>query len=371
MRILQLSDLYPPVIGGLERHVETLARELARRGHQLSVATLAHPDAPDEDLRGDVHLYRLGGWYRALAPRYADPERPFHPPVPDPGVMRGLARVLARERPQLIHAHGWILHSAAALLRHRTLPLIATLHDYGVACAPRILLPHADAYVAVSAAVAAACRPATGTAPLRVIPTFLPDALFAPRQDPRPAFLPPHDGYVLYVGALAPHKGVDLLLDAYRTLAPAPPLLLLGTAYGHTERRYPEGVRVATQVPHPQVMAAWAGACFGIVPSIWPEPLPQVLLEAMLSGKAIIASATGGIPEVVQHEHTGLLVPPGDATALRAAIQRLLGDSALCTRMGTAGRQAVERYRVSVVVDALEALYATILATTGGVERNS
>jgi glycosyltransferase involved in cell wall biosynthesis len=410
VRILLLSDLYRPVIGGLERHVEALAAILVRRGHRVTVATLTHPEAADQEEHEGVRIYRLGGWYRALAPFYAHRERPFHPTLPDPGLMRALARVVERERPQLVHAHGWVLYSAVALLRHRRIPLIATLHDYGSVCARRTLLqgearctnstsgdcircaaaqygtwkaaalvtglrishhmlPHADAYVAVSTAVASACRRATGGAPLLVLPTFVPDELFEPQQHPRPAFVPTHGEYLLYVGALAAHKGVDVLLGAYRDLPAAPPLVLLGTAYDAAARHYPPGVTVAYRVAHHEVMDAWAGASFGLVPSIWPDPLPQVLLEAMLSGKAVIASATGGILDVVQHERTGLLVPPGDRLALRDAVQRLLHDPQLRAHLGTAGRQAAERYRVSTVVGALESLYNTLLAaagTTGG-----
>src|SRR5579883_2750318 len=116
MRILQVTDSFKPVIGGLERHVETLAQEQARRGHHVAVATLSRAAHPGGEADGAPAVYRLEGWSRILGPFYASPERRLHPTSPDPGLMQQLRRVIAHEHPHIIHAHGWIVYSLLPLM---------------------------------------------------------------------------------------------------------------------------------------------------------------------------------------------------------------------------------------------------------------
>ena len=406
MRILQLTDFYPPVIGGLERHVQTLAHELARRGHEVAVATLAHPSAPAFEQDGSVRVHRLSGWHRALAPFYQSPERPFHPTVPDPGVMAALRRVIAREQPEIINAHSWLLYSLLPLARDIPARIVVTLHDYGLTCPKKTMmrgeqpcpgpaLPacvrcasaqygpakaaaltlglaassrlhrRAHRYVAVSRAVAEATAPATGAAGRAptVIPTLIPDGVLDEAASVgRPDFLPPDDGYLLFVGVLSRHKGLHTLLEAYAGLRHRVPLLLIGTPYGDAPAGFPEGVRVVHNVPHAQVMAAWSRCAIGVVPSRWPDPCPQVAIEAMTVGRPLVASRTGGLPDLVAHGETGLLVPPGDVAALREALDNLLGDPERRARMGAAARGRARSYRAAAVTDRIEALYAEVLA---------
>ncbi|MDX6338405.1 MAG: hypothetical protein QOG05_5745, partial [Streptosporangiaceae bacterium] len=76
MHILQLSDFYRPVIGGLERHVETLSRELVRLGHTVTVVTLQTGNDPDEETLDGVHVIRIRGWSGGRAALHADASRP-------------------------------------------------------------------------------------------------------------------------------------------------------------------------------------------------------------------------------------------------------------------------------------------------------
>jgi glycosyltransferase involved in cell wall biosynthesis len=93
------------------------------------------------------------------------------------------------------------------------------------------------------------------------------------------------------------------------------------------------------------------------------EGTPVALIEAMAAGKAVIATNVGGVPDVVKHEETGLLSPPGDAPALAAAMVRLAASPEDRRRMGAAGRQrAATRYSIDRLVDDIEALYQSALA---------
>ena len=111
MRILLLSQFYPPVIGGEERHVRNLALALAARGHQVSVATQAGREASGMTMDGAVRVWRIRGTAQRAGALFSQADRPFAPPFPDPELMLGLRRVIASENPDIVHAHNWLLHS--------------------------------------------------------------------------------------------------------------------------------------------------------------------------------------------------------------------------------------------------------------------
>jgi glycosyltransferase involved in cell wall biosynthesis len=97
------------------------------------------------------------------------------------------------------------------------------------------------------------------------------------------------------------------------------------------------------------------------VPSA-PEPFGRVVAEAMAVGKPVVAARAGGLPEIVEHEVTGLLVPPGDPSACAAAVLRLLADPALRARLGTAGRRrAEERFDPAAHAERVVAAYREVL----------
>jgi glycosyltransferase involved in cell wall biosynthesis len=99
----------------------------------------------------------------------------------------------------------------------------------------------------------------------------------------------------------------------------------------------------------------------GVVPSIWPEPFGQVAVEAMACGKPVIASAIGGLPDVVADGVSGLLVEPGNVRALQEALRTLLSDPARREQMGMMGRQRARLFTVSTVADRIEQIYAELL----------
>jgi glycosyltransferase involved in cell wall biosynthesis len=414
MHIVQLSDFYRPFIGGLERHVETLSHELIRLGHTVTVVTLQAGDDPAEETLDGIRVIRIRGWSRHLTALYADPAHPFHPTVPDPGVMAALRRVVQRERPAVVHSQGWVGYSYFPLHHRQRGPAhVVTLHDYGVACAKktlqhvtrraansadgppselpavrasgpcsgprlakclacapeqygvlkgaaittglrtsRILHGRADRYIAISTAVADGSRPALPSrSEIVIIPTTVPNGLPALAEaTPRPAFLPSDDGYLMFVGALGRHKGVDVLLEARRRMRNRPPLVLIGTPRPDTPSPDDPQVIIARNVPSAQVMVSWMGASIAVVPSVWNEPLGQVAVEAMLLGRAVVASDVGGLRDVVKHGTTGLMVPPGDPGALAAALDRLLDDPETRQRMGGMGRVHARQFEAAAVV---------------------
>ena len=402
MRVLLLTDLYAPLVGGVEQHVRTLGHELLSRGHDVTVATV-HPggDVPDVEADGGVSVHRLRTALSRLPGAYEESSRPFAPPAPDPELTLRLASLVQRHRPDVVHAHGWIVQSWLPVAPGIGAPLVVTSHEYGAICARKDLrrmgredcdgpglrkclecashhygpargVPIALAelatgplqrrlatrHIAVSEAVRVRNRlPADTT----IIPNFLPDA--DPVPDPADDALLdrlPAEPFVLYVGALGRHKGFDVLLDAWRRVAGQThtTLVAIGHRWVDTPADIPAGVVVLEDWPNGGVRAAWARSLFGVIPSVWAEPFGIVALEAMAAGRAVVASRTGGLADIVVDGETGLAVTPGDVDGLAAAMRRLLTDDPLRTRLGEGAAARMPAYRASAVVPRIEAVYA-------------
>lgn len=399
MRILLLSDLYPPIIGGLERHVQTLARSLAGRGHEVTVATLWHEGLAEHEVIDGVAIHRVRGLIQRFEGAFDDPARRYAPPVPDPAVVRALRRIVRHARPDIVHAHNWMIHSYLPLKRASGARLILSMHDYSLVCAKKNLMYRdaicsgpapakclrcagnhygtlkgaviatanagmtllerrlVDLFVPVSQSVADGNHLVAQGLPYEVIPNFVPDdvALADPDRHPIRAQLPAD--YLLFVGALGRHKGIDVLLEAHASLADAPPLVLLGATWPDTPSTDGANVHVIHDVPHDAVMAAMAGSLALLIPSVYADACPTVAMEAMATRRPVIASRIGGLPDLVDDGETGFLVPARDVPALASAMARIAGDPDLRRRMGDAATEKVKGYVVSAVVERLEAAY--------------
>jgi glycosyltransferase involved in cell wall biosynthesis len=218
----------------------------------------------------------------------------------------------------------------------------------------------ADMFLPVSWAIAQGSGLIGSKLPFEVIPNFVPDDLPS-RCDPSPAAAQlPSRPYLLYVGALGRHKGLPVLLEAYASLALETPLVLIGTRWGDTPRSLPPGVLLYEDWTQEDVLRAMQGSLMTLLPSIVPEASPTVALEAMACGRPVVASRIGGIPEMVRHGETGLLVPPGDAPSLAAAIRALLRDQEGRKRLGENGRERVKAFQAGTVVPRIEAVYQQV-----------
>ncbi len=405
MRILMLAQFYPPIIGGEERHVRNLSIALARRGHDVTVATLQQDGLPALEHDGGVKIRRLQGSMQRLSSVFTEPERTFAPPFPDPELVYGLANAIAEDKPQVVHAHNWLLHSFLPLKRRAGPRFVVTLHDFSLICARKIAMHQGrlcngpgptkcffcasghyglvkgavtavsnwasgalerrlvDKFLAVSSAVAAGNELPRGDVPYEVVPNFVPDDVAELSPEPQSYLdLLPAQGYLLYVGDLTVLKGVKALIDAYASLQSAPPLVLIGRRGADTPTDLPPNVHILNNWPHAAVMHAWNRSLFGIAPSILPEACATVVMEAMSLGKPMIATRVGGMVDLVDDEKTGLLVPPNDTGALANAIRRLLNDSDLRTRMSAEALVKVEQFKAKTVVPRIEDVYSNLLA---------
>jgi glycosyltransferase involved in cell wall biosynthesis len=413
MRILMLAQFYLPDMGGEEHHIRHLSHGLAARGHDVAVATLWKEGLADFEMDGHVRVYRIRGTVQRARWLYSETQRRHAPPFPDPGAVRALRRVVAREQPEIVHAHNWLLHSFLPLKAWSGARLIVTLHDYSLLCAKKRLMYHGarcdgpgvikclrcasnhygpakgiptalanwamgvaerravDMFLTVSHATAAGNGLLGSRVPFQVIPNFLPDDLGEQSgdSDSRLAQLPDED-YLLFVGDLTPDKGVDVLLRAYKKLTPAPPLVLIGRPVMDIPAELSAGVTALKVWPHHAVMQAWRRCLVALAPSVWCEPFGMVVIEAMASGRPVIASRIGGLSDIVVDGETGLLVPPGDPEALQRAIECFLKDPGLRERMGQAGKRKVAEFRASAVVPRIEQVYRALIETAQATKKD-
>jgi glycosyltransferase involved in cell wall biosynthesis len=219
-----------------------------------------------------------------------------------------------------------------------------------------------DLFLPVSRAVAIGNRLEERRLPYRLIPNFVPDDVAVPKGDATSfvAQLPP-DSYLMFAGDLAYDKGVGVLLQAYTQLSCPPPLVLIGRPSSGAPTHIPPNVTVLHSWPHHAVIEAWRRSLVALVPSIWPDPCPTVVMEAMASGRPVIGSRIGGISDLILDGETGLLVPPGDATALRQALERILSDAALRARLGQGALRRVVAFQEGAVVPQIEQAYRDVL----------
>jgi glycosyltransferase involved in cell wall biosynthesis len=184
----------------------------------------------------------------------------------------------------------------------------------------------------------------------------------AARDDARLDDLPRGD-FVLFVGDATRDKGVDALLHAYSRLSTPTPLVLIGRNSFDASASAP-WLRALGPWPHELVMEAWRRSTVAVVPSILPEAFGLAALEASAVGTPVVASDTGGLPDIIVSGENGLLVPPGDAGALLEALERLLEDASLRERMGQAGQRRARMFAADSVVPRFEDAYKTLLAQT-------
>jgi glycosyltransferase involved in cell wall biosynthesis len=232
---------------------------------------------------------------------------------------------LASRHADLVHAH-WLPAGLVAAFTGR--PFVVQLWGTDVALAnhapwaARWVLRRARLAICASQELAGAAR-GLDAREVRVIPNGIdvPAGVVEPED-------PPH---VLFAGRLSPEKGVLELVAAAEDL----PLVVAGD--GPLRAQVPGALGM---VAHDELLRLYGRAAVVACPSRR-EGFGVACLEAMAAGRPVVASAVGGLRDLVVDGETGLLVPPGDVPALRAALERLLGDAELRARLGRAARERV------------------------------
>jgi glycogen synthase len=389
MRIALFTNEYPPnVYGGAGVHVEYLARELAAAedaAHDVDVLCFGDQRA-EAGPRGNLRVRGIA------APAEFPAQDPRHARLLD-ALGRDLAMAGAADRPEIVHCHTWYAHLAGCIARPLTgARLVLTTHSlephrpwkveqlgtayHATAWVERTAYENADGVVAVSEAMQGDVQALYGVRPerVRVIHNGIDPDEYQPRPAPevlRRLGVDPDVPFVLFVGRITRQKGILHLVRALRHLRPGSEGLQVVLCAGAPDtpeigaemQALVDGARrdaaatvvwIPEMLPKPDVIALYTHAAVFVCPSVY-EPFGIINLEAMACETPVVASAVGGIPEIVVPGETGLLVPfaaeggaspePRDAEAfqraLADAVNALLADPARRSAMGRASRARV------------------------------
>jgi alpha-maltose-1-phosphate synthase len=382
MNIGILTNEYPPhVYGGAGVHVEYLTRELAGLGHSVHVLSFGDQDEAAGTLR--VEGVEPPVELKGQDPRHT---KLFATLLQDLAMSAKLSRV------DVVHCHTWYTHFAGCLVKYlQSVPLVLTTHSlephrpwkveqlgtaYHVSTwIERTAYQNADGVVAVSQAMKRDVHDLYGVPHhrIRVIhngidleqyrPTFNRDRL-------REYGIDPDVPFVLFVGRITRQKGIIHLVNAIRFFhagaqvvlcagAPDTPEIAAEMDAAVERARRESGhkiVWIREMLAKDKVITLYTHAAIFVCPSVY-EPFGIINLEAMACETPVVASAVGGIPEVVEHGETGLLVAPETASAteveprhpeqfsrdLATAVNVLLDDSGLRESMARKARARVER----------------------------
>jgi glycogen synthase len=386
MRIALLTNEYPPhIYGGAGVHMEYLTRELARiedARHTVTVICF-----------GDQKLRQGNLTVTGINPGFPLPfQDPRHKKFQET-MLRDLVMAGMLEDMDIVHCHTWYTHLAGCLARQLTgARLVLTTHSLephrpwkveqlGSAYAAsswieRTAYENADGVIAVSAAMREDVHSLYGVAydKIRIIHNGIDLEEYRPTRNPAVLAkykIDPAKPYVLFVGRITRQKGIIHLVSAIRNIKPGIQVVLCAGApdteeIGREMEQKIEQARrdsaapiiwIAQIVPKEEIIPLYSAASVFVCPSVY-EPFGIINLESMACGTPVVASAVGGIKEVVIPGETGLLVPfetvsgtnfepkdpRGFAHDLAAAVNQLLDDPKQLREMGLQSRKRVESF---------------------------
>ncbi|MEJ5384107.1 MAG: glycosyltransferase [Fimbriimonadales bacterium] len=301
-------------------------------------------------------------------------------------VLRMLNALFRQYRPAVVHTHLVALNYAYPLmLRYRTPARVYTVHslaerDIGFRMGPvvrslafRYRVGHVVP-VAIAEEIRASIQRVYGYPDPPLIPNGIPTDEYAPDADRRLQWrrahgLEPHAIVLTHVGRFAPPKNHALLIEAFaRVQSPSAPLYLLLVGGGELQEKAREQVDALGLQARVRFLGVRAdvadilNASDAFVLSSRVEGNPLSVMEAMAAGLPVVSTAVGGVPELVQHGETGLLVPSEDRDALAGALQTMVDSPARRQTMGAAARQhAMEHFDIRLTVRGYEQLYTHLL----------
>ena len=376
-------------MGGPALHVSYLTEGLTARGYETTL--LAGQLARGEDSMAfvaddlKIPVRNVPQLHREISPIY------------DPIAIRRIIREIRRVRPQILHTHtakaGAVGRAAALLAGDARPPIIVhTFHGHVLRGyfdparteffrrTERVLARHTNRLVAVSPEVrddlvGLGVAPESKFSVIRLgidLPTRVSN--LDERAALRRLFGVPESTFVVgWIGRMTAIKRLDDTLLAFARLRDSGAdarLCLVGDGPDRAavEGRLSElGIARETLLPgYQRNVGAYLAFFDTLLLTSGNEGTPVVAIEALAAGRPVVATAVGGVPDVVSHERDGLLAPVGDIEALAAALGRLAADPELCRQMGEAGRERTPpRYAVSRLVDDIDGLYRELLSDSG------
>jgi glycosyltransferase involved in cell wall biosynthesis len=369
MKVLVVSGIWPPDVGGPASHAPDVARWLHERGHAVEVVTTASTEPTLEPYRvwwasratpkGLLHVrtaaliraraaradvvYTTGMFGRSAAGSLAARRPCVVKLTADPAFERARRRGIVGGRVEEFQSGGGGLQSRALRLAR----------DVELARAAHVFCPSAWlAELAVSWGVPAER--------VSVLPNPSPAPHELPARDELQRRLGVNGATLAFAGRLTAQKSLSVAVEAVAQ-ADGVELLVAGEGPDREplerlagELGIGDRVRFLGPQPRERVLELFRAADAAILSSSW-ENFPHTVVEALTVGTPVLSTRAGGVAEVVEHERNGLLVEQGDAVALGAEIRRFFGDAELRERLRAAAAPSVEAYAPDRVLGELEA----------------
>ena len=381
MRVAMLSWEYPPlVVGGISAHVEGLAQALVRAGHEVVVFSLHHADVPDDMTVDGVRVLRA----RTDLPWIPDGDLVARMASANHQIVQ-LAAQLDTWRPDVVHAHDWLVAWAGDTLRALWgIPLVATIHAtergrHGGHLPPGMpaAINAAEWWLTYQAREVICCSRFMAREvvdgfdlpldKLHLVPNGVDPRLWAPAT-PNGAGREP---LVLAWGRVQYEKGFQVLASAIALLRQRVPGIhcviagrgsYLPDLQSHIDLEgVSDIVQLAGFVPDTDLRTLLHRAGCAVIPSLY-EPFGIVALEAMAAGAPTIVARTGGLAEILDGTGAGLLFEPGSAEELASAIEKVLTDPAAASALTSASADLLgKHYSWDAIAVSTLAVYAQTL----------
>ncbi len=399
MKICFISNLYPPyLIGGAEKYVEEIARHLSKENEVEIITTKPYDGLnslkPSVETQDKLKIYRffpINVYHTYYAKKTNNLIKPFWHLIDqwNPHTYFVVKNILKREMPDVVHTHnlGGLSLSTFYAVKSLDLPLVHTIHDYSLLC-PNAMLLHSSGRI---------CKHPKYPCKVycclkRKFADYKPDMVSAPSQFvldrhikasffeisktlKLPLGIELEDTKInkdyetidiLYVGQLAKHKGIPILIEAFKKVKNKNVRLCIIGKGPNMEwfEKLSEGderIKFYGFISESKLREHYEQANITVVPSIWYDNSPMVIYESLMNGTPVIGSRIGGIPELIEEGYNGFLFEPGNTEQLKTILAGLSEDSAKLEELSINAFNSAKNYEVGRHIKKLTEIYKGLI----------
>ncbi len=392
--ILIANNIYPPIMaGGAELIVQYLAEGLVGQGHKVTVVSTCGPDMEPYpvEVRNGVEVIRFfpknfyWHWTRGERPGYQ--KALWHMRDAwnrDAG--RRFKFILSGHKPDILHTH--LIDGFSAILWRRAheqrIPVIHTAHDYHLLC-PRSMMLDRSLKLCTDPQLACRAFRAWHLRTTRDVAIFCSPSQFLIDQHKKAGLAVKHMAVVpngiplpqtlqqakdktapcrfLFAARLTAEKGCQVVLDAVKLMPPDLEFELCIAGKGAFDEAFKQAaasdarIQFLGYIQGEEKTRAFRSADCLLLPSLWYENAPVIIVEAAAYGIGVIGSNIGAIPEFIHEGENGLLFEPGNPQSLAASMQRMIKERILQDRFAENAQPMIERHSVERMVNAYTAQY--------------
>lgn len=399
MKICQIIYTYPPyATGGADMYAERISKELSNRGHEVVVITTCPYNGlsslkPSIKMEDGIKVHRfyplnIYSWINSAKKSILQKIIWNSLDFWNLHTYFTIKKILEKENPDVVHIHTpiWISLSAFDAVKSAKIPSVFTVHDYLLLCR-RTLLLHADGSVCdepktVCKWYQKLSRKITGNKPNIVIAPsqFIINMLKSYGFFQKTEFVKLALGTklnnkktkkdyetidILYAGTLINHKGVDILIKAFKNLKQDNIKLHIlgkGTEEDSLKKLAENDGRIIFHgfLEGEELNNCYQNANITVVPSVCFDNSPLVIYESFMNGTPVVGSKIGGIPELIDEGHDGFLFEPGNSLDLEKILQRLIESPDLMKKLADGAYKSREKYDLQLHIKKLENIYAKI-----------